>query len=136
MSQLEDVRHLDTASSLIKRYSRTGNAFISLNGARGIDLYSRLPNDRLKRWLIKAFQKNPRAILGLTRSHLLIHTIKIFKKNGLTALVVPASVFAMFLATLPGVVLWGTLISLLAYLFITSVWISIKKLKHRKEIQL
>ena len=136
MSQLDDVRHLDTASSLINRYSRTGNAFINLNGAKGIDLYSRLPSDRIKRWLISSFQKNPRAILGLTRSHLLIHTIKIFKKYGLTTLIVPASMFALFLATLPGVVLWGTLISLLVYLFITTVWIPIKKLKHRKEIQL
>ena len=120
MSQLDDVRHLDTASSLIKRYSRTGNAFISLNGARGIDLYSRLPNDRLKRWFINAFQKNPRAILGLTRSHLLIHTIKIFKKNGLTALVVPASMLAMFLAMLPEPVVWFVLIASFLYLLVTT----------------
>lgn len=62
--------------------------------AYGVAL-STVPNP-LKTIYLKGFLiKNPIVVLGLSRSHLVLHTIKILKKHGLSGLAIP--LFSLFL---------------------------------------
>jgi hypothetical protein len=133
LANVNNVKELDIASDIINRYKRTGNAFLNLNGAKGLELYAALPTDLLKRRFIKAFKSNPRAVMGLTNSHIVIHSIKILKKYRLQALLVPVSMFAMFLAMLPPTIVWGAFITTSAYFIIKSIWIPIKTFRKGKE---
>jgi hypothetical protein len=132
LANTNNIKELDTAISIIKHHKITGNAFLYLNGSKGLKLYASLPTDSLRRQFIKAFKKNPRAVIGLTKSQFLIHAIKIFEKYGLNALIVPVSMFALFLAMLPPVIVWVIFIATSSYFIISSIWIPIRTLKKER----
>jgi len=115
LASVHNARELDIAADIINRHKFTGNAFIHLNGSNGLNLYESLPN-RLQHILLKGFYKNPIAVCGLTRLHLLIHSIKILKKYHLSVLAIPLTAFAMFLSMLPKPLVWFTFIASLLYL--------------------
>ena len=132
LANVNNIKELDIAADIISSHKITGNAFIYLNGSKCLNLYASLPN-RLKHTLIKGFNKNPRAIIGLTKSHMLIHSIKILKKYGLNALVIPVSMFALFLAMLPEPLIWFIFIASSLYLLITPARIIINKLRKKEK---
>jgi hypothetical protein len=66
--------------------------------------------------LIGAFKSNPKAILGITKSHLIIHTIKVLDKYKLVAIAMPFVALALLLSMLPNNIVWCLLIGLFWYL--------------------
>lgn len=105
LSRMDNPKHIDTAVDLVSRNRRAGNAYIELAGERGLSLYARTP-EKLKGHFIKVFNRNPRAVLGLTNSHLVLHTIKIFKKYHLLSLLIPIAALSLLLNILPLPIVW------------------------------
>jgi hypothetical protein len=72
-----------------------------------------------KRWrhrFIEIFKKHPKTVIGVTKSHLVIHTLKILDKYGVTAIALPFVVLAMVLSFLPTYLVWAILIGSLGYI--------------------
>ena len=115
LSNIQSVKHLDTATDLITHHKRTGNVFINLTGDGGLSLYSSIPK-RLRNKFIGAFKRNPKALIGITKSHLIIHTIKVLDKYKLVAIVMPFVALALLLSMLPNNIVWCLLIGLFWYL--------------------
>ena len=115
LSNIHSLKQIDVASDLIKNHKRVGNAFINLTGDKGLSLYSSAPG-KFKDWLIDGFKRNPRAVLGITKSHLFIHSIKIFDKYGLTALFLPVTTLSLLLSFLPLYLVWILFIGSTGYL--------------------
>ena len=71
-----------------------------------------------KRALIDTFKHNPRAVVGITRSHLIIHSVKVLHKYDLAALLIPLTGLALLLSFLPAYLIWsvcvGSIIALSA----------------------
>ena len=84
LSRISDSTHLDTALRLIERHGSAGNVFINLTGGNGLFLYSSL-SSRFKDSFVHAFKRNPKAILGLTKIHFIIHSVKVLDEYGLSA---------------------------------------------------
>ena len=126
LSNIRNIKHLDTAFELISRYKRTGNTFINLTGDAGLTLYSSLPT-HIKNIFIKGFKKNPIAVLGLTKTHLIIHTVKIFKKYDLVSLIIPVTTLSIILSLLPQYLVWIIFIGSTGYL----AFVIFRKLKHK-----
>jgi hypothetical protein len=101
---------------LIKVHKKTGSAFILLAGEKGIDLYKVTPQ-RLKTGLLEIFRKNPRAIMGLTKAQLIIHSIKVLHKYHLIAVIIPILVASLILNLFPWYVVWACFIGSMGYLF-------------------
>jgi uncharacterized membrane protein len=101
---------------LIKVHKKTGSAFILLAGERGIDLYRAAPK-KLKSGFIEIFRKNPRAIVGLTKAHLIIHSIKVLHKYHLIAVIIPIIVSSLILNLFPWYVVWACFLGSMGYLF-------------------
>lgn len=79
-----------------------------------------VPNLPMKTIYLKRFlNKNLIVILGLSRSHLVIHTLKILKKYGLAGLIVPIFGLFLVLSLFPPYVNAAVLVSSVVYLMIT-----------------
>jgi hypothetical protein len=103
--------------------------FINVTGKNGLTTYSALPH-KWKTLLINAFKRNPKAIIGITKSHLIIHSIKILHKHGIISIVLPFATIAIGMSALPEFIVWAILITASGYLFIAITW---KSNKQRKE---
>ena len=88
---------------------------INLAGDKGLLLYDVAPRS-LKSSLIKIFKANPKAVLGFTKAHFVIHSIKILEKYDLAGLIVPFVGLSMAMNLLPGYLIWAVLIGSLWYL--------------------
>jgi hypothetical protein len=127
LSRITRPDDIDMILSLIRNHKKTGNAFIILAGEKGVDLYRMTPTG-LKGKFIEVFKRNPKAIMGLTRAHFLIHSIKILHKHGIIALILPFMATALFLGLFPSYVAWGVFAGSSGYL-VSSI---IKKTSNRK----
>jgi hypothetical protein len=87
---IKDLKHLNTAADLITRHRRHGNVFINLTGNTGLSLYASIPK-KFRQRFFGAFKRNPRAVIGLTKSHHIIHAIKILEKYRLLGVLLPHS---------------------------------------------
>ena len=105
LSNIRSIKHIDVASSLINRFRRTGNVFINLTGDAGLSLYSSIPK-RFKGKFIDVFKRNPKAVLGLTKTHTVIHSAKIFDKYRLSSLLNPVSALSLILSQIPQYIIW------------------------------
>jgi hypothetical protein len=84
-------------------------------GDDGLFLYAHTP-ESLKSNFIGVFRRNPKAVLGLTKAHLIVHSIKVLDKYDLTALIVPFAGVALGLNLLPEYLLWAIFIGSSGYL--------------------
>jgi hypothetical protein len=91
---------------LISQYKPTGNVFINTTGDAGLSLYDAIPNS-LKQHFIDAFKSHPKTVVGITRSHLIIHSIKALKKYDLVSLLIPMAGLSVLLSLLHPYLLWG-----------------------------
>jgi single-strand DNA-binding protein len=115
LSHIPHPRYLDTAADLIQHHQSTGNAFIHLAGEPGLILYESTPL-RVREHFIHAFRHNPRTFIGVTKAHLIIHSIKILEKYGVGAAAVPFVTLATILSAVPAYVLWLMLVAVVWYL--------------------
>jgi hypothetical protein len=115
LSQISHPRYIDTAAGLIQHHKTTGNAFIHLAGEPGLILYQSTPL-RVREYFIRAFQHNPKAFIGVTKAHLIVHSIKILEKYGVAAAAVPFFTLATILSGIPASILWLMLIAVSWYL--------------------
>jgi len=83
-------------------------------------LYSSIPR-KLKDRFIGIFKNHPKAVIGITKTHLIIHTIKILDKYGLTALIMPFIGISLILSLIPVWALWVILIGSSGYLVFSTV---------------
>jgi len=112
---IKDLKHLNTAADLITRHRRHGNVFISLTGGIGLSLYTSIPK-KFRQRFFNAFRHHPRAFIGFTKSHLIIHAIKVLDKYRLTAVVMPFVALALILSFLPNNFVWAVFIGSTGYL--------------------
>jgi len=61
---------------------------------------------RLKDKLIDAFKRDPKAVLGITGIHFIIHGIKILKKYHIVALILPFVAASLILNLFPESLAW------------------------------
>ncbi|MCK5268144.1 MAG: hypothetical protein KAR07_08250, partial [Spirochaetes bacterium] len=128
LSNINDIRHIDTAADLIAHHKRSGNVFINLTGNTGLTLFASIPQ-RFGHKFISAFKRNPKAFIGITKSHLIIHVIKILDKYRLVAVFMPFIALALILSILPDYLVWTIFIGSAGYL----VFIVVRKFKHKSE---
>jgi hypothetical protein len=114
LSHISHVNHLDTAVALVKDHKKAGSIFINLTSDHGLSLYSVIPKP-FKGTFIEVFKKRPKIILGLSKTHLLIHTIKAGKKYHLLSLIIPVILLALLENFLPIYVLWALFIGSSGY---------------------
>lgn len=79
---------------------------------------STVPNPLKTIYITKGFLQNPIVVLGLSRSHLVIHTLKILKKCGLAGLAIPLFSLFLVLSLLPPYLNAAVLAVSVAYLVI------------------
>jgi hypothetical protein len=115
LSYISHPRYLDTAAELIQKHKISGNAFIHLAGEPGLILYESTPV-RVRDYFFRAFHLNPKAFIGVTRSHLIVHSIKVLEKYGVAAAAVPFITLASILSSVPESMLWLMLIAVAWYL--------------------
>ena len=89
----------------MSRYKHTGNVYINSTGNAGLTLYAAIPKS-FKRHFITAFRRNPKAVIGITRSHLIIHSIKALGKYDLVSLLIPLVALSVLLSMLHPYLLW------------------------------
>lgn len=94
-----DLRDLVVQSWKYLNNEEVDGIVITLS-AYGIVL-SAVPNSLKATNYIKGFYKNPIVVLGLSKSHLVIHTLKILKKYHLVGLMIPVMGLFFFLSLLP-----------------------------------
>jgi hypothetical protein len=109
LSNVHHPSNLKPATDLIATYKRTGNVFITTTGDAGLSLYAASPG-ALKQILIDTFKHNPRAVIGISRSHLIVHSVKALHKYGLVSLLIPLSALALLLSFLPAYLIWTVLV--------------------------
>jgi hypothetical protein len=85
--------------------------------AYGIVL-SAVPVIPLKTIYLKGFKLNPIVILGLSKSHVVIHTLKILKKHNLVGLMIPVLGLFLLLSLFPPYVTAAIFVSSVAYLLL------------------
>jgi hypothetical protein len=83
-------------------------------------LYSSIPR-KLKHRFIGIFKKHPKAVIGITKTHLIIHTIKVLDKYGLAALIMPFIGISFILSLIPAWALWVIFIGSSGYLVFSTV---------------
>ena len=132
LSRITRADDIDTLLTLIKHEKKTGNAFIILAGEGGVDLYRAAPKS-LRTGFMEVFKRNPKAIMGLTKAHVVIHSVKALHKHGIIALILPFMTAALFLGLFPSYVAWGVFAGSIGYL----IYLIIRKAsnKTRKEEQ-
>jgi len=132
LSNIHSIKHLDTATELISRHKRTGNVFINITGDNGLALYSFL-SIKWKDRLINAFKRYPKAIIGITKSHLVIHAIKTLHKHDIVSIILPITTLAIGLSALPQSIVWIIFIASSGYLFMAITRKSKRSIKRKKE---
>lgn len=65
---------------------------------------------------IQAFRHNPKALIGITKAHTVVHAINWIEKHGLVILALPLVTLAMILASFQVTVLLSLLICASVYL--------------------
>ena len=133
LSNIHSVKHLDTATDVITHHKRTCNVFINLTGDSGLSLYSSLPH-KWKNRFIDAFKRNPKAFMGITKSHLIIHSVKALHKYGIVTAILPFMTLAIGLSMLPHYIAWIIFIASSCYLFMTITRKSNKRIKRKKGV--
>lgn len=131
LSRINNPKHIDTAVDLVFRNRRAGNAYIELAGERGLSLYARTP-EKMRGHFIKVFTRSPRAVLGLTNSHIVLHTIKIFKKYHLLSVVIPIAAISMLLNLLSLPIVWAIFAGSTGYAMLTVFGFVRRRSKNRK----
>ena len=131
LSNIHSLKHLDTASDIITRHKRTGNVFININGDSGLSLYSSLPH-KWKNRFINAFKRNPKAIIGVSKSHFIVHTAKILHKHGIVSIILPITLLAIGMSALPQSIVWAIFITSTLYLLIAITKKPFKLIHRRK----
>jgi hypothetical protein len=81
----------------------------------------------LKHRFIDAFKHKPKAVIGITKSHHIIHAIKIIDKYRLVSVLMPFIALALILSFLPNYLVWSIFIGSAGYL----VFSVIRKFKHK-----
>ena len=101
-SEIKNVKHLDTAIDLTKKLKKGGVIFLARTGESGLGAYKNYSKSGLGKLFVRTFKKNPKAALGITRLHTIIHSFKIFQKQGLllSATIILSSL-PLILAMLP-----------------------------------
>jgi len=94
--------------------------FINLTKDKGLSLYSSIPR-KLKQRFIGTFKRYPKAIIGITKTHLIIHTVKVLDKYGLAALIMPFIGISLILSLIPVWALWVILMGSSGYLVFSTV---------------
>ena len=120
LSNITSLKNLDTANDLIKNHKRVGNVFINLTADKGLSLYSSIPG-KFRHRFITIFKNHPKAIIGITKTHLIIHTLKVLDKYGLTALIMPFIGISLILSLIPAWALWVIFIGSSGYLVFSTV---------------
>jgi hypothetical protein len=87
-------------------------------------------SNKWKGRFIDAFKRNPKAIIGITKSHLIIHTVKILHKHGIVSIILPFTTLEIGLSALPQSIVWIIFIVSTGYLLMA---ITRKSNKRRKE---
>ena len=105
MSKVDDPKSLNNAVDILTHYKRTGNVFINVVGETGLTIYGASPK-RFRRLFIEAFKRNPKAVIGITGSHIVIHSMKVLEKYGLVSLVAVLVGLSVVLAMIPTYLLW------------------------------
>jgi hypothetical protein len=82
---------------------------------------------------IDAFKRNPKAIIGITKSHLIIHSVKILHKHGIISIILPFTTLAIGMSALPQSIVWAIFIVSTGYLFMAITWKKTKTTKRKKE---
>jgi hypothetical protein len=72
----------------------------------GLSLYAAIP-EVIEAPFINAFKRNPKAVVGITRSHLIVHSIKALNKYGLVSLMIPVAGLSLLLSMLHPYLLWA-----------------------------
>jgi hypothetical protein len=126
LSNINDIKHIDTATDLITHHKKTGNVFINLTGNTGLTLFASIPQ-RLKHRFIDAFKRKPKTIIGITKTHHIIHVIKILDKYKLVAIIMPFIALALILSFLPNYLVVSIFIGSAGYL----VFSVVRKFKHK-----
>jgi hypothetical protein len=112
---IRSLKKLDIAADPITHHRRHGNLFINLTDGTGLSLYSSIPI-KFRQRFFDVFRWNPRAVIGLTNSHLVIHAIKILDKYRLVAVLMPFVALALILSILPINLVWAVFIGSAGYL--------------------
>jgi len=121
LSNIRNIKYLESATKIISKFGNTGRVFINLTGDAGLFLYSTIPK-RFRALYLKGFKINPIAFVGLTKSHLIIHTLKVLKKYSLSGLMIPFLGLSLILSLLPLWLLWIIFISSSSYIaFVISI---------------
>ena len=84
---------------------------------------STVPNPLKATKYIKGFYKNPIVILGFSKSHFIVHTLKILKKHHLVGLMIPVMGLFLILSALPPYVTAAVFASSAVYLMINLIQI-------------
>jgi len=82
---------------------------------------------RLRHRFIDAFKRNPKAVIGITKTHHIIHVIKILDKYRLAALLMPFIALVLILSFMPNYLVWSIFIGSAGYL----VFSVVRKFKHK-----
>jgi hypothetical protein len=117
-SKIKNVKNLDIAIDLTKNLKKGGAIFLVTAGEPGLEVYKNYRKLGLEKLFVSAFKTNPKAILGLTRFNTIIHSVKIFQKQGfLLSTIILSSSLALILAVLPFWVPFVTLAASGGYLY-------------------
>jgi len=90
-------------------------------------------SNKWKNRFIDAFKRNPKAIIGVTRTHLIVHGVKTLHKHGIVSIILPFTTLAIAMSALPQSIVWAIFIVSTGYLFMTITRKSNKRIKPRKE---
>jgi len=71
---------------------------------------------KVRQRFFDVFKRNPRAVIGFTKSHLVLHAIKILDKYRLLGVLMPFVALAMILSFLPNSFVWAIFIGSAGYL--------------------
>ena len=71
---------------------------------------------KVRQRFFDVFRRNPRAVIGFTKSHLIIHAIKILEKYRLVGVLMPFVALALILSFLPNKIVWAIFIGSAGYL--------------------
>ena len=113
LSKIKNAKYLDTAIDLTKKLKKGGVIFINKTGEAGLKVYENFKKLKLGKLFVSGFKRNPRAVLGITKFHTIIHSAKILKKHGflistISAISIPATILAMLPLWVPVVTLAGS----------------------------
>ena len=120
LSNIHSIKHLELATELVAKFGNTGRVLINLTGNAGLVVYSIVPKS-LRAIYLKGFKINPIVLLGLTRTHFIIHSLKVLKKYKLAGIVAPLLGLSLAISMLPSYLISLILVLSIAYLTVI-IW--------------